>query len=435
MVKVAKVVLWGEFVGALAYDKNQQAATFEYAPDWIKRGVEISPIRMPLSISRHSFPSLSNDTYKGLPSVFADTLPDDFGNAVINAWLAQNGRDVESFTPIERLLYIGNRGVGALEYEPSIEKGKSRHEKLELSSLLEMAQRILDQRAGLVEHIEQKNDNAKAMQAIFQVGTSAGGARAKALIAINQSRNEIRSGQADAPKGFEHYLLKFDGVVEHKHSSQLFGDPQGFGRMEYAYYLMAKDAGINMSPSELLIEGERAHFMTKRFDRDGNDKKHYVSLCAMDHADYKKPGAYSYEELMGVARSLKLSRKEAIEIFRRMVFNVVARNQDDHSKNVGFILPSINAKWELAPAFDVAYSYRPNSEWVQYHQLSINGKRDNFLRDDLLSVASLIGNFKAEANSIIDKVVDVVSDWPRYARKANVFPEVEKLIKGNHRKL
>ena len=252
-------------------------------------------------------------------------------------------------------------------------------------------------------------------------------------MAVNADRTQLRSGQLDAPKGFEHYLLKFDGVEEHKVNSEAFGDPKGFGRMEYAYYLMAIDAGINMSPSELLLDGERSHFMTKRFDRNGNKKVHYISLCAMDHADYKKPGAYSYEQLLSVGRQLKLPRKDAIEIYRRMVFNVIARNHDDHTKNIGFLLKTAKSKWGLSPAFDIAYSYKKDSPWVNSHQMSLNGKRDNFVRDDLLAVGRLLSNFKNESNQIIDEVISVVEKWDDYANKAGVFDDLQDEIKKNHR--
>lgn len=435
LIRTAKITLWGEFVGALAYTDDSGIASFEYDPAWVRKGLEISPIRMPLSNPLVSFPSLNYDTYKGLPAAFADTLPDDFGNAVINAWLSRNGRDPDDCTPVERLLYIGKRGMGALEYEPATEVSKAGNEDLELGSLLEVAQNILDQRAGLKEKVG-RSDNADAMSSILQVGTSAGGARAKALVAIDKMRKTIKSGQVDAPEGFAHYLLKFDGVIEHQSAMQTFGDPQGYGRMEYAYYLMAREAGIDMMPSELLIDGERAHFMTKRFDREGNNKLHFLSLCALDHADYKKPGTYSYEELIGVARKLKLSRDEAIEIFRRMVFNVIARNQDDHSKNFGFVLSSPESSWRLSPAFDVAYSYNPSSQWVNAHQLTINGKRDGFSREDLLAVSKLIGNFREkDAVAIIIKVMDVVSEWHHYASKAGVPGALKEQIAGNHRKL
>ena len=432
---LAEVRLWGELVGALAYDPESGYGTFEYAPGWREQGVEIAPLHMALAATKYQFPGLNPETYRGLPAVFADVLPDDFGNAVINAWLARQGRDPRSFSPVERLLYIGRRGMGALEFLPSMERGVDEQGNLQLASLVAMAQRVLDERAHLQQAVAApvaNKNNGEAMQAILQVGTSAGGARAKAVIAINADRSQIRSGQVDAPEGFEHYLLKFDGVEEHKTDSETFGDPQGFGRMEYAYYLMAKDAGIDMTASELLIEGERAHFMTRRFERDGNRKLHYVSLCAMDHADYKRPGAYSYEQLLAVARQLRLPRVDAIEIFRRLVFNVIARNHDDHSKNFGFLLADKQAGWRLSPAFDVAYSYKPGSPWVNSHQLTINGKREDFSLDDLMAVANLIGNFR-EAPKIIQQVREVVTEWVHYAARAGVFPALQKEVQKNLR--
>ena len=442
MQNLAEIKLWGKLVGALAYDPESQISTFEYSPEWIQRGVEIAPLRMPLSPRKYQFPNLNPETYRGLPALFSDTLPDDFGNAVINAWLAKNGRDSQSFTALERLLYIANRGMGALEFEPAISRKITVNQKLELDSLIQMAQTILDQRSNLAKSVNSINTetNDDAMSALFQVGTSAGGARAKALVAINKERTELRSGQVDAPEGFEQYLLKFDGVEEHKTDSEVFGDPQGYGRMEYAYYLMAKDAGINISHSELLIDGKRAHFITQRFDRGRGDsnnnrnrKKHTISLCALDHADYKKPGAYSYEQLLSVARQLRLPREDAIEIYRRMVFNVIARNHDDHTKNTGFILDSPKATWRLSPAFDLAYSYKKDSPWVNAHQMSLNSKREGFIRDDLFVVASLIGNFKKESQQIYDEVRDVVAAWQNYADKAGVFEHLALEIKKNLR--
>jgi len=433
MQNLAAIYLWGDLVGALAYDPKSKISTFEYSSSWLRQGFDIAPLRMPLSSQKFQFPNLDSETYRGLPALFADTLPDDFGNAVINAWLTRNGRDVESFTSIERLLYTANRGMGALEFEPAIENTTNSNEQIELNSLIEMAQNIFDQRANLSSNWQLQQENNNAMSALFQVGTSAGGARAKALVAVNAERTQLRSGQVDAPDGYEQYLLKFDGVEEHKIKSEVFGDPKGFGRMEYAYYLMAVDTGINMSPSELLIDGSRAHFMTKRFDRVGNKKLHYVSLCAMDHADYKKPGTYSYEQLLSIARQLKLPRKDAIEIYRRMVFNVVARNHDDHTKNFGFLLTSKDSSWRLSPAFDLAYSYKKDSPWVNEHQMSLNSKRDNFTREDLLSVGTLIGNFKQESNKIIDEVISVVSKWQDYANRADVFEALNHEIGQSHR--
>lgn len=434
MQNLAEVWLWDKLVGALAWAPNTASATFEYTPEWARTGVQIAPLHMPSQVDGtriFHFPQLNRDTYKGLPACFADTLPDDFGNAVINAWLARNGRDPQSFNPLERLLYSGKRGMGALEYAPALRQTQSGNNKFELDSLIGMAQQVLDQRAGVSSQLH--NAGNDDLTAILQVGTSAGGARAKALVAINQNRTEIRSGQVDAPEGFEHYLLKFDGIVEHGNNRETFGDPQGFGRMEYAYYLMAKAAGIAMTPCELLMDGERAHFLTQRFDRIGNHKLHYQSLCAMDHADFKMPGHYSYEQLFAVARQLRLTRAEAVEIYRRMVFNIIARNHDDHSKNFGFILSGPRAQWQLAPAFDIAYSYKPGSPWVNSHQLSANGKRDNFVRDDLLVVATLISNFTKEAKLIIQQTLDVVSQWESYARTAAVPASFTREIQQNLR--
>ncbi|HEY0892389.1 MAG TPA: type II toxin-antitoxin system HipA family toxin [Cellvibrio sp.] len=434
MQNLAEVWLWDKLVGALAWAPNTASATFEYTPEWGRTGVQIAPLHMPSQVDGtriFHFPQLNRDTYKGLPACFADTLPDDFGNAVINAWLARNGRDPQSFNPLERLLYSGKRGMGALEYAPALRQAQSGNNKFELDSLIGMAQQVLDQRAGVSSQLH--NAGNDDLTAILQVGTSAGGARAKALVAINKDRTEIRSGQVDAPEGFEHYLLKFDGIVEHGNNRETFGDPQGFGRMEYAYYLMAKAAGIAMTPCELLMDGERAHFLTQRFDRIGNHKLHYQSLCAMDHADFKMPGHYSYEQLFAVARQLRLTRAEAVEIYRRMVFNIIARNHDDHSKNVGFILSGPRAQWQLAPAFDIAYSYKPGSPWVNSHQLSANGKRDNFVRDDLLVVAKLISNFTKEAKLIIQQTLDVVSQWESYARTAAVPASFTREIQQNLR--
>jgi serine/threonine-protein kinase HipA len=432
MAVTATVKAWDRLVGGLAFDPESRITTFEYGREWIESGLEIAPIKMPLAQGKFQFPALNWDTYRGLPAVFSDSLPDDFGNALINAWLAREGRDIDSFSPVERLLYAGNRGMGALEYHPAIARAKiDARQNLELDSLIEMAQRILDERGHYAGNL--KDSREEALTQLLQVGTSPGGARPKAAIAINKTRTQLRSGQVDAPPGFEHYLLKFDGVVEHRRDHQNFGDPQGYGRMEYAYYLMARDCEIQMSPSELLEDGERAHFMTRRFDRAGNFKIHVQTLCAMDHADYKMPGAYSYEQLLSVARLLKLPRKDATELFRRMVFNVIARNQDDHSKNFSFMFDNEANRWVLAPAYDVVFSYKKDSPWVHNHQMTINGKRDRFTRDDLMVLANTVTNFKREAAQIIDRTLDVVSNWPVYSQAAHVAEDFSKRIRNLHR--
>lgn len=424
MVKLAKVILFDELIGALALDDNSMTAVFEYTPEWIKKGIEISPIHLPLSHQKFQFTHLNYETYKGLPSVFADSLPDDFGNAIINAWLARQGLSIDNFTAIDRLLYTGTKGMGALEYKPETKK-YNKSQTIQLDSLVAVAQKVLDDRNSLEVGIDEES-----MEELIQIGASAGGARAKAIIGINNDRTIIKSGQATLPKGFEHYLLKFDGVNEKKSDKETFGDPKGFGRIEYAYYLMAKECGINISHSELIEEGGRAHFMTRRFDRIHNKKIHYLSLCAMDHADYKLAGAYSYEQLFSLMRKLKSKREDAIEIIRRMVFNIVSRNHDDHTKNFGFLM-SDTGEWRLSPAFDLTYSYKKDSPWVNEHQLTINGKRDNFNYDDI--IRAVPESLEKETHVIIEKTIDIVSNWKIYANKSGVEQKNISKIQENHR--
>ena len=426
----AEVSAWGKSVGAVSFDRSTGLGSFEYRDSWIATGIDLFPLKMPLSKEIYTFPALPKPTYKGLPAGLADTLPDDFGNAVINAWVASQGRDTEQFSPVERLLYTGNRGMGALEYSPAVKMSTSKPSNLELNEMVKFAQKIVSERDNF--HLDADKAKDKNMEALFQIGTSAGGARPKAVIAINEDRSSVLSGQIDVPDGYEHYLIKFDGIDERNAGTETFDDPKGFGRMEYAYFNMARAAGLNIMDCELLERDNLAHFMTKRFDRIGRMKLHYQSLCAMDHADYKIPGGYSYEQLLQTMRRLKLTRMEATELYRRMVFNVVARNQDDHTKNFGFMIDE-TAKWVLAPAFDIAYSYKEDSQWVKNHQLTINGKGNDFERSDLLAVAKGIGNFYTEANNIIDEVTEVVSRWDDYATDAGVFPEFKAIIASNLR--
>lgn len=349
-----EVLFDGIPVGYLAYVDDSGFATFEYTKEWQNEGFSLSPIHLPLNNQLFTFPALLFETFRGLPAVFADSLPDDFGNSLINAWLTRKGQDKSQFLALDRLLYTGTRGMGALEYQPSNNNPGVDSQPILIGELVAMAQKVLDSRDEL-----QLNDYEEpSLTELLQIGTSAGGARAKAVVAVNADRSEIRSGQVDAPEGFEHYLLKFDGVEEHKSDKETFGDPKGYGVMEYVYHLMARDAGIIMSGCELLRErnSDRAHFMTKRFDRINNQKYHVLSLCGMAHADFRKPGAFSYEELLAVCRQLGLSNKEQEQIYRRMVFNVVARNHDDHTKNWSFMVDD-NFKWTFFGVF-VMYTMR-----------------------------------------------------------------------------
>lgn len=425
----AKVYLFDHFVGGLLWDEDAQLGLFEYDLEFVKTGIEISPIHLPLAANQtYAFPSLNRETYKGLPAVLADSLPDDFGNALIDAWLAKEGRDKATFTPVERILYQGARGMGALEYRPALDGAAKASESFQIQALVELASEVLSQRESLADRLT-KHDatiDDKALQRLIQVGTSAGGARAKAVIAMNAA-GEIRSGQVKAPKGFTYWLLKFDVAK----NTDVLADSQGYGRIEYAYSLMAKEAGLTMNPCELLEEGGRAHFLTKRFDRtDDGDKIHMATLCALDHADYKKPGGYSYEEAFGVLRVLGLSREEAVEFYRRLVFNLVARNQDDHTKNISFLMDQ-DGTWSLSPAYDVSWSYLPGNFWVETHQMTVNGKRDKFELADLEAVSKQVKGI--DAHSIIKEVCAAVKRWRAIAESVGVAPKMIDEIEATHR--
>lgn len=428
MVDFVEVRIWGELVGAVRWDSDTRLSSFQYDTKFLSIGWDISPIKMPLKNGSriYSFPELRQtrgeniDTFKGLPGLLADALPDKYGNQLINVWLAQHGRTADSMNPVEQLCFIGSRGMGALEFELALFKAGKQALTIEIKSLVETAQRILDQRVVFETNL--KEDEQKAMSDILKIGTSAGGARAKAVIAFNSKTGEVKSGQANAPKGFEHWLIKLDGV----HDSQ-FGESKGFGRVEYAYHLMAKDCGINMMDCHLLEEDNgRAHFMTKRFDREGHDIKHHIqTFCGIQHFDYNNLYGYSYEQLFQTMRVLKLTYPEAEQMFRRMVFNVMATNYDDHTKNFSFRLKK-DGKWELSPAYDVCYSYDPNNIWVSQHTLSINGKHKDITKADLMTIASANNIKKGE--KIIDEIKLVVSNWQRYAEEVKVTQNLRDSI-------
>lgn len=431
MVDYGEIKLWGKTMGYLTWNNQRGVGVFQYDPDFLRLGLNPAPLSMPSSSSPHrifTFDALPFKTFKGLPPMLSDSLPDDFGNAIIDAWLTRNGRDPETCSPLERLLYIGTRGMGALEYAPA-KNAVNEVADIELDDLVSVINDLLNKRSSFSEQLDlQHGENHEALQSLFRVGTSAGGARPKALVAMND-QGHLRSGQVEAPEGYEHWMLKFDGIDQNQYQMD---NSLGFGQIEYVYHLMAVSAGITMMECKLLHSGKLRHFMTKRFDRLGSGGKvHMQTLCAMDRADYKKPGAYSYEQLFSVMRKLRLSRAEAIEQYRRMVFNVVSRNQDDHTKNVTFLMDR-KGRWSLSPAYDVTWSYKKDSEWVSQHQMTINGKRDDFTREDLLMVAKQINGFK-EANDIIDEVIEAVSQWRTLATEHEVRPEHIDAIESTHR--
>ncbi|WNH09960.1 type II toxin-antitoxin system HipA family toxin [Thalassobellus suaedae] len=428
--KTAFVKIWNQIVGAVSWDETTGIASFEYEPKFKATNIDLAPIKMPIHSGTQifSFPELrmlrngGYDTFKGLPGLLADVLPDKYGNQLINSWLAQQGRPENSMNPIEQLCFIGTRGMGALEFEPTQLKPNKRTFKVEIHSLVEIAQRMLSKREGFETNINK--DEQQAMLDILKIGTSAGGARPKAIIAYNKKTGQVRSGQTNAPKGFEHWLIKLDGV-----SDAQFGKSKGYGRIEMAYYNMAKDCGIDMMDSILLEEKGRAHFMTKRFDREANDTKHHIqTFCAIQHFDFNDMQSFSYEQLFQTMRILKLPYPQVEQMFRRMAFNVIAKNCDDHTKNFAFRLKQ-GQPWELAPAYDICYAYRPDSFWVSQHALSINGKRKDFTRHDLLSVAKSM-NIK-KADNIITQINQVVSNWNAYAEDVNAKPELRDNIANN----
>jgi serine/threonine-protein kinase HipA len=426
MINNAFVNIWNKRVGAVSWNAETGLGTFQYDKGFLKTGIDLSPIKMPISQGERlfDFPEhRETTTFKGLPGLLADILPDKYGNALINAWLARDGRPTNSLNPVETLCFIGERGMGALEFEPVQPKPQNTSTKIELSNLIEIAEEILSGRKDFTTNLSE--DEEKALFEILKIGSSAGGARAKALIAFNEKTGEVRSGQSIAPKGYEHWLIKFDGV-----SDSQFGASKGYGRVEMAYYSMAIAAGIDMMECRLLEENGRAHFMTKRFDREhGKGKIHVQTFCAMRHYDFNEVRMYSYEELFETMRMLGLDYPQAQELFRRMVFNVMSRNCDDHTKNFAFMMKK-SGDWSMSPAYDICHAYRPGSDWVSQHALSLNGKRKGFKREDLLEVGKKM-NIK-NAVDIITEVADACLKWYDYADAANVDVKLRDSIQKTH---
>lgn len=415
---VAEVRMWGRTIGAVALSESLEVASFQYDPAFVRSGIAVAPLMMPPSNRVYSFPALDRGTFHGLPGLLADSLPDKFGNALIDSWLVSQGRSGGSFSAVERLCYTGDRGMGALEYVPLLGPTGDSSESLSVAALVQLASAVLHQRQGLQTSIEESAVPADAMRSILRVGTSAGGARAKAVIAWNPSTNEVRSGQVRAGEGFSYWLLKFDGVSGN--SDKELDDPQGFGAIEFAYAQMARAAGIQMTECRLLEENGRRHFMTKRFDRtESGGKLHMQSLGAIAHFDFNMAGAYSYEQALVVARRLDLPMAAIEEQFRRMVFNVMSRNQDDHVKNIAYLMDQ-RGNWALSPAFDITYSYNPVGMWTSQHQMSINGKRDNFAVADFEACAQNSSMKRGRARSIYGEVCAAVERWPEFAEESGV---------------
>jgi serine/threonine-protein kinase HipA len=427
---IAKVQLWGRTIGAVSLEEGREVAAFQYDADFARSGIELSPLVMPLGEQVYQFPALSRNTFHGLPGMLADALPDKFGNALIDAWLATQGRTPESFHAVERLCYTGTRGMGALEFSPTLGPKPGKAAKIKVDALVRLAGEVLTHRGDLQGHFHTAGQE-RALHDILRVGTSAGGARAKAVIAWNRETNEVRSGQIAAGEGFDYWLLKFDGVAGNKDKE--LEDPKGYGAIEYAYHLMSKAAGITMSECRLLEEDGRRHFMTRRFDRlTGGGKLHMQSLCALAHYDFQQAGAYSYEQALLAIRRLKLPMAAVEEQFRRMAFNIVSRNQDDHVKNIAFLMNQ-SGEWSLAPAFDVTYSYNPSGSWTSTHQMTLNGKRDGFTMEDFEACAKSALMKRGRAAAIIAEVQAAVRLWPEFAAEARLDDERRDKIHKTHR--
>lgn len=410
MVDIARVNLYGQLVGTFRWDNNRQLAHFEYAESFIGKGLEPSPILMPVRQGRiYSFSEIGRETFKGLPGMLADSLPDTYGRALFDRWLALTGRS--SGNAVETLCFLGKRCMGALEFEPAMDAPYGPDVRIELDSIVEVASEALSEKEEFGANLEE--DKKAAIAEIVRLGTSAGGQRAKAIIAYNPSTGEVRSGQIEAPEGFDYYLIKLDGVT----AEAGFRETQNFGRLEYSFYRLVKECGIEMSDCSLIEENGRAHFLTKRFDRQNGEKIHMQTLCGIAHYDYRNPRSYSYEQAFNVMRALRLPYSQAQEMYRRMVFNVVIRNQDDHTKNISFLMDR-QGKWTLSPAYDMGFAYNPKGGWTAQHQMSINGKFDNITRQDLLEFAKR-NNIK-EATEIIDRIAEVSLRWPLLARECEV---------------
>lgn len=410
MVDIARVNLYGQPVGTFRWDNNRQLAHFEYAESFIGKGLEPSPILMPVRQGRiYSFSEIGRETFKGLPGMLADSLPDTYGRALFDRWLALTGRS--SGNAVETLCFLGKRCMGALEFEPAMDAPYGPDVRIKLDSLVEVASEALSEKEEFGANLEE--DKKAAIAEIVRLGTSAGGQRAKAIIAYNPSTGEVRSGQIEAPEGFDYYLIKLDGVT----AEAGFRETQNFGRLEYSFYRLVKECGIEMSDCSLIEENGRAHFLTKRFDRQDGEKIHMQTLCGIAHYDYRNPRSYSYEQAFNVMRALRLPYSQAQEMYRRMVFNVVIRNQDDHTKNISFLMDR-QGKWTLSPAYDMGFAYNPKGGWTAQHQMSINGKFDDISRQDLLEFARH-NNIK-EATEIIDRIAEVSSRWPLLARECEV---------------
>jgi serine/threonine-protein kinase HipA len=428
-VTVASVELWGRRVGAVQIEDGYAAAVFQYDPEFARSGIQVAPLTMPLREQPYEFTGLGEVAFHGLPGLLADSLPDRFGTALIEAWLARQGTSMRDFNSVDRLCYVGRRAMGALEFKPVIGPRSSRSKAIDVNALVELASAILTRR-GKFSASFADDDLTRSVADILLVGTSAGGARAKAVVAYNPETKEVRSGQVDVDPGFEHWILKFDGVSGNDDKD--LHQPLGYGAIEFAYSEMARAAGIDMTACRILEEGERRHFMTRRFDRDSHgDKRHMQSLGALRHYDYMQSGAHSYEEAFDTCRRLDLSMHDLEQMYRRMVFNILACNNDDHVKNIAFLMGR-DGGWSLTPAFDVTYAFRPDGPWTSRHQMTVNEKQSGFSRKDLEECAQVAGLRRGRGTELLAEVGEAISGWRGFASEAKVGARDVERIAAAH---
>lgn len=421
MTNTATVTLWGTTVGFFHLEEGAKNVSFEYDKDFVRMGIEISPLMMPLSNRVYEFPELAVPAFRGVPGLLSDSLPDRFGNAVIDQWLASEGRTPESFNVVERLCYTGKRGMGALEYKPAMSLHGDNNEKINIAGLVDFASAVLEEREKI--HLSARDD--MSYNQLLKLGTSAGGARAKAVIAYNEKTGDICSGQIDLDKGYNYWIIKFDGVT--RNGDHNLEDIFEYTLIEYAYYKMAIQAGIVISECKLLEEGGRKHFMTRRFDRENGKKLHMQSLGAISHIDYNQPGLCSYEMAALTARRLGLPSSDIEQFYRRMIFNVLAVNQDDHVKNISFLMDR-NGIWTLSPAYDITFSCDSGNKWLQAHQMTINGKKSNILISDMVACGQNMDMKTGKCKKIIEEVKDAVKEWQTIAHSVEIREKTISLI-------
>jgi serine/threonine-protein kinase HipA len=420
---VVEVLAWGQRVGAVALDPDSGWYAFAYDDEWVETGVELAPLHMPLRREPYEFPQLPPATFYRLPALLADALPDAFGNALVNAWMAEQGVAIESITPLDRLAYAADRAMGALEFRPPARPVGS-----DPPTAVQLADLVLAARLTVGGEFAGDETAHAALQQLIQVGTSAGGARAKAVVAFNPSTFQVRSAYGPPAEGFEQWLIKLDGVsgMGMDGHGDRFGDTAPYGRIEYAYSLMAGTAGIEMTPSLLLAEGPRRHFMTRRFDRgEGGERIHSISLCALAHLDYNMVATHSYDQYLQVVSALGLGSDGLRQAYSRMVFNVLAVNCDDHTKNFAFLRPR-SGDWRLTPAFDVTHAYRPDSQWTSRHLMAVNGKFEAITLEDLHAVGER--NDVPGYRRVVREVRDAVMAWPAFAAQAELDDELTESI-------